>query len=434
MSFNRRNFLSKLGTLAGTVTAGSLLTPALANNLERAFESVAHLSLDECASNEEFWYQIKMAYTVSPSLLNLNNGGVSPQPKVVQDAVERYNKLSNESPSYYMWRVLDRGRDAIRVKLADLAGCSPEEIAINRNSSEALETVIFGLRLKAGDEVILSKQDYPNMINAWKQRAHREGIVLKWLNFDYPIEDKAAIVDTFKNAFTPKTKILHLTHMINWCGQLLPAKEIIQEAHDQGIEVLLDAAHTFAHIDYNIPDLGCDYFGTSLHKWLCAPFGSGMLYVKKEKIKNLYPLFGAPDPEEDNIRKFENLGTRSGAIEQAIGQAVDFHHLIGAERKQKRLFHLKNYWTEKLADLPQIKIHTPKSDAFSGAICLCSIDGMESVDVANILQSKYHIHVVGINWENLHGIRVTPNVYTVTKDLDRFVEAMREIVLAEAKK
>jgi selenocysteine lyase/cysteine desulfurase len=431
MSFNRRIFLSKLGTLAGTVTTGSLLTPAIANNLEKAFESVAHLSLDECASNEEFWYQIKMAYTVSPALLNLNNGGVSPQPKVVQDAVERYNKLSNESPSYYMWRILDKGRDTVRAKLADLAGCSPEEIAINRNSSEALETVIFGLRLKAGDEVILTKQDYPNMINAWKQRAHRDGIVLKWLNFDYPIENTASIVETFKNAFSPKTKILHLTHMINWCGQLVPAKEIIQEAHNHGIEVLLDAAHTFAHIDYDIPDLGCDYFGTSLHKWLCAPFGSGMLYVKKEKIKNLYPLFGSPDPEEDNIRKFENLGTRSCAIEQAIGQAVDFHHLIGGERKQKRLFYLKNYWTEKLADLPQIKFHTPKSDGFSGAICLCSIDGMEPTKIANILQSKYNIHVVGINWENLYGIRVTPNVYTVTKDLDRFVEAMREIVLAE---
>lgn len=431
MSFSRRNFLNHLSTLAGTITAGSILTPALANNLEKAFDSVAHLTHDECAANEEFWYQIKMAYTVSSSLINLNNGGVSPQPKVVQDAVERYNKLCNEAPSYYMWRVLDKGRDTIRTKLADLAGCSPEEIAINRNSSEALETVIFGLRLQAGDEVILTKQDYPNMINAWKQREHRDGIVLKWLNFEFPSEDKTAIINTFKNAFSTKTKVLHLTHMINWCGQLLPAKEIIAEAHRQGIEVLLDAAHTFAHIDYNIPDLGCDYFGTSLHKWLCAPFGSGMLYVKKEKIKNLYPLFGSADPEEDNIRKFENLGTRSGAIEQAIGQAVDFHHLIGGERKQKRLFYLKNYWTEKLADLPQIKIHTPKSEEFSCAICLCSIEGLDHYNLAKQLESKYRIHVVQIVWENLQGIRVTPNVYTVTKDLDRFVNAMREIALSQ---
>ena len=434
MTFNRRNFLSQLGTLAGTLTTSALLTPALASNLENAFERVAHLSLDECTTDEEFWYQIKMAYTVSASLTNLNNGGVCPQPKVVQDAVERYNRLANETPSYYMWRVLDKGKDAIRAKLADLAGCSPEEIAINRNSSEALETVIFGLRLQAGDEVILTKQDYPNMINAWKQRAHREGIVLKWLDFDLPTEDKAMIINTFKNAFSAKTRIVHLTHMINWCGQLMPAKEIIQEAHNHGVEVLLDAAHSFAHFDYKIPDLGCDYFGTSLHKWLCAPFGSGMLYVKKEKIKNLYPLFAAPEPEDDDIRKFENLGTRSGAIEQAIGQAVDFHHLIGSERKQKRLYYLKNYWTEKLTDLPQVKIHTPKSAEFSGAICLCSIDGIEPGELAKTLLQQYQIHVVAINWENLHGIRVTPNVYTVTKDLDRFVQAIREVVLTRVKK
>ncbi len=434
MSFNRRNFLSKLGTLAGTVTAGSLITPTFASNLKNAFHQVEYLNLDDCASNEEFWYQIKMAYTVSSALLNLNNGGVSPQPKVVQDAVERYNQFANESPSYYMWRHLDKGKEAIRSKLADLAGCSPEEIAINRNSSEALETVIFGLPLKAGDEVILCKQDYPNMINAWKQREHRDGITLKWLNFEFPIEDTTTIVNTFKSAFSAKTKLVHLTHMINWCGQLMPAKEIIQAAHNHNIEVLLDAAHTFAHINYNIPDLACDYLGTSLHKWLCAPFGSGMLYVKKSKIKKLYPLFAAPVLEDTDIRKFEHLGTRSGAIEHAIGNAVDFHQLIGSERKQKRLFYLKNYWTEQLADIPEVKFHTPKSEALSGAICLCSIDGIPSIKLAHILHQKYHIHVVAINWENLHGIRVTPNVYTVTKDLDRFIWAMRKIVSEEIKK
>lgn len=427
MAFNRRSFLSKLSTVAGTVTAGSLLNPTLANNLEKAFEEIETLSIDESATHEEFWYQIKMAYTVSPTHLNLNNGGVSPQPKVVQDAVERFNKFSNEAPSFYMWRTLDKGRDIIRAKLADLAGCSPEEIAINRNTTEALETVIFGLRLKAGDEVVLSKQDYPNMINAWKQREHRDGIVLKWINHKLPSEDKTSLINIYKNAFSSKTKIVHLTHMINWSGQLLPAKEIIQEAHKQGIEVILDAAHTFAHINYNIPDLGCDYFGTSLHKWLCAPFGSGMLYVKKDKIKNLYPLFAAPELETEDIKKFEHLGTRSIAIEKAIGQAIDFHLMIGPERKQKRLFYLKKYWTEKLADLPNIKFHTPKSEEFSGAISLCSIDGFDNKELANLLDKKYRIHVVGIDWENIHGIRVTPNVYTVTKDLDRLVVALREI-------
>ena len=421
-------FCKKWGVLASTYTAGTLLTPILASNLQKAFDSVTHLSLDECARDEDFWHQIKMAYTVSSTLLNLNNGGVSPSPKVVQDAVVRYNQLSNETPSYYMWRILDKGRNTIREKLARIGGCSPEEVAINRNSSEALETVIFGLQLKPGDEVVLTKQDYPNMINAWKQREHRDGIVLKWLNLELPTEDTLQIVKQFEDAFTTKTKIVHVTHMINWCGQLLPAKEIAKAAHKRGIEVVLDAAHTFAHINYNIPDLGCDYFGTSLHKWLCAPFGSGMLYVKKEKIKNLYPLFAAPELESDDIRKFEHLGTRSFAIEQAIGQAADFHQMIGAERKQKRLFYLKNYWTEKLKDFPQFKVHTPKSAALSGAICLCSVDGIDSRELARRLDREYNIHVTTINWENLNGIRVTPNVYTLTSDLDRMVKAIREII------
>ena len=428
MEFNRRNFIQKFSGVAGSFALGSLLSPALANSIQEALDKVKHLSPDDIAVDEEFWYQIKMAYTVSPTVLNLNNGGVSPQPKVVQNAVERYNQLSNEAPSYYMWRILDLGREPLRAKLAELAGCSKEEIAINRNSSEALETIIFGLKLKAGDEVVLTKQDYPNMINAWKQREKRDGIVLKWISFDFPVEDKNLIVKKFEEAFTEKTKIAHVTHMINWCGQLQPAKEIAQAAHKRGIEVVLDAAHTFAHIDYKIPDLECDYFGTSLHKWLCAPFGSGMLWVKKDKIKNLYPLFAAPDPDVEDIRKFEHLGTRSFAIEQAIGQAVDFHNMIGSARKQKRLHYLKNYWAEKVKELPGVSFQTSLLPEFSGAICMFSIEGKTPQEIGQTLMRTYKIHTVPITWENISGVRVTPNVYTVTKDLDRLVAAIKKMV------
>lgn len=392
-----------------------------------ALEQAEGESVEEITTDETFWYQIQQAYTVSPNVTNLNNGGVSPSPKVVQEAVERYNRLSNEAPSYYMWRILDQGREPLRAKLAELAGCSPEEIAVNRNSSEALETVIFGLRLKAGDEVVLTKQDYPNMINAWKQRAHRDGIVLKWLSFDFPIEDDDQIVRAFAEAFTDRTKVVQVTHMINWSGQLLPAKKIAQEAHKRGIEVLLDAAHTFAHIDYNIPDLDCDYFGTSLHKWLCAPFGSGLLYVKKDKIRNLYPLFGAGDPESEDIRKFENLGTRSFAIEQAIGQAVNFHHMIGSQRKEKRLHYLKNYWAERVSKLPGVHIHTSLKPEFACAIALVSVDGLSPGAVSEFLFDKYKIHTVPIEWENIKGVRITPNVYTTTRDLDRLVSAFENL-------
>ena len=414
--------------LTGSVAA----TPFIHSSQGRAFLSALEerngLSGAELAGDETFWYQVKNAYTVSPSVMNLNNGGVCPQPRVVQEAVERYNQLSNEAPSYYMWRVLDAGRGPLPARLAELAGCSPEELAIDRNSSEALETVIFGLQLRAGDEVVLTRQDYPNMINAWKQREKRDGIVLKWLSFDFPVEDKKTIVDAFTAAFSPKTRVVHITHMINWIGQILPARDIAIEAHKRGIEVLVDAAHTFAHLDYKIPDLECDYLGSSLHKWLCAPFGSGLLYVKKEKIGDLYPLLAAPDPLSDDIRKFEHLGTRSFAIEQAIGQALDFHLMIGPERKEKRLHYLKNYWVGKVRQLPGVEVRTSLDPEFACAIALLTIEGKEPAEIADFLFREHKIHTVAINWENIHGVRITPNVYTTSRDLDRLVAAIRELV------
>lgn len=425
----RRKFLRKFTEFSTAFAVSPFLQSSRGDQLLAAFQRTESSSLAANTTDEDFWYQIQQAYTVSPNIINLNNGGVCPQPKVVQEAVEHYNRLSNEAPSYYMWRVLDSGREPLRRKLADILGAAPDEIAINRNSSEGLETIIFGLRLKAGDEVVLTRQDYPNMINAYKQREHRDGIKLKWLSFDFPIEDEQEIVDTFVNAFTDKTKIVHLTHMINWNGQILPVKKIAQAAHARGIEVVVDSAHTFAHLDYTIADLECDYWATSLHKWLCAPFGSGLLYVKKEKIANLYPLFAAPDPETDDIRKFEHLGTRSFAIEQAIGHAVNFYHMIGGERKQARLHYLKNYWAEQVREFPGISVGTSLHPDWACAIGLLQIEGHDPVDVAGWLFRNYKIHSVGIKWENINGVRITPNVYTTTKDLDVLVDAVKHYPL-----
>lgn len=423
----RRNFLLSLTGF----TASSILAPfyqtVQGRSLLGAIEESAHLSAFSVAKDETFWYQIRQAYTVSPAIINLNNGGVSPQPKVVQDGVERYNQLSNETPSYFMWRVLDNGREPIRRQLAALSGCSSDEIAIQRNSSEALETIIFGLRLKKGDEVVLTKQDYPNMINAWKQRAHRDGIVLKWLDFDFPMDDNAAIIQRFSEAFTEKTKVVHLTHVINWMGQVLPVAAIAEIAHQKGMEVLVDGAHSFAQLNFKIPDLKCDYFGTSLHKWLCAPFGSGMLYVKKDKIKSLYPLFGSPDPESEDIRKFEHLGTRSFAIEQAIGQAILFHEMIGIERKEERLKFLRNYWVNQVKDLPRVRIGSPSQAENTCAIALLSIDGYTPREIHDILFRDYKIHTTAIVWENISGVRLTPNVYTLLSELDVLVSAIKKI-------
>lgn len=422
----RRSLLQGLGLLS----SGIVFHPsATLRNLERNYlESLETLDIFKNSEDpEDFWRAIRNAYSCSASIINLNNGGVSPQPRVVQEAVEYYNRMCNEIPSYYMWRILDQGREPLREKLALVAGCSPEEIAVNRNSSEALETIIFGLRLSKGDEVVLSKQDYPNMINAWKQRELRDGIKLVWVNLELPSEDDAYITETYTKAFTAKTKIVHITHMINWNGQLLPARRIADAAHQKGIEVVLDAAHSFAHIPYALPDLNVDYAGVSLHKWMSAPFGSGLLYVKKEKISRLYPLLAAADAESGDIRKFENLGTRSFAIEQGISHAVDFYHRIGAERKFKRLYELQNYWTSRVEDHPKIKINHPKHNSHSGALGNVSIEGMNSEDVSAKLFDQYKIHTVAINWENIHGVRITPNVYTTKEELDKLIKGLLKI-------
>jgi selenocysteine lyase/cysteine desulfurase len=423
----RRAFLQKMGVLAGAFSANSLFNQLHAANFESAQAAVKNLSADAVAADEDYWSVIQQAYTVNSNFVNLNNGGVSPSPRVVQEAVERYNQLTNQGPSYYMWRILDQGREPLRYKLAEMAGCSTEEIAINRNATEALNTVIFGLDLKVGDEVIGTKQDYPNMIQAWKQREMREGIVYKQLNFQFPIESDAEIVKAFENAITPKTKIIHITHIINWIGQILPARKIADMAKSHGIEVIVDGAHSFGLLDYQIPDLNCDYFGTSLHKFLSAPIGSGMLWIKKEKIGKIWPLLCNGDPKGTDIRKFETLGTRSFPIEQGIGEAVNFQMAIGGKRKEDRIRYLKNYWAKKVAEVPKVKIHTSFKPEYACAICGVSIDGMTPGELDSALFNTYKIHTVGIVWENISCVRITPHVYTRIQDLDKLVKAITEL-------
>lgn len=426
---NRRKFLQRAGVFSAATFLSTLAQPAWSRNLESALKNAEGMAPDELATEEDFWYYIQQSFTVSPSLINLNNGGVSPAPKTVQDAMKRYYDLSNEAPSFYMWRELDRGREPLRMNLAKLAGCSAEEIAMNRNSSEGLETIIFGLQLKPGDEVVAAKQDYPNMINAYKQREQREGIKMVWINLELPSEDENYLVQQYVKAFTAKTKVVHITHIINWNGQILPVRKIADEAHKRGIEVVVDGAHSFMHFDFKIPDLGCDYFASSLHKWLYAPIGTGMLYVKKDKIKNLYPLFATSEnPLKDDIRKFEALGTRPFFIEQAIGKAIEFHEMIGSERKEKRLHYLKNYWMDKVKDIPGVKLNTSFHPKWGCAIGNIGIEGRKPGDLDSFLLEKYRVHTVGINWENIVGVRVTPNVYTTTKNLDVLVEGIKEFV------
>ena len=423
---SRRSFLNKAAMLASSSLIPSLKVFSKEELLNLAVYK-PEISALELATDEDYWWQIQQAYTVSPQIINLNNGGVSPSPMVVQNAVDRYNKLANEAPSYYMWRIMDQGREPLRENLAKYAGVSPEEIAINRNATEAIDTVIMGLPLERGDEIVMTRYDYPNMLHAWRQRELRDGLKINYVELDLPAEDADLIVEKYVEQMTPRTKIVHITHIMNWNGQVIPAKRIADEAHMRGIEVLIDGAHSFAHLEYKIPDLGGDYFGTSLHKWLSAPIGSGMLWMKKEKISKIFPLIPNDKPNSDNIRKFENLGTRPFMIEQAIGQALNFQLAIGNARKEARLRFLKDYWAKEASKMAKIKMNTSLKPEFSGALAHFSVEGLEAGKMEGELFAKFKIHTSPTKWEKLDGVRVTPHVYTSLRDLDRLLEGVNHL-------
>lgn len=416
---DRRSFIRQSAAMLGAF--------ALHQNIAQAFPGVkpAAPQLLTDTNDEDFWRQIRLAYAASPNIINLNNGGVSPSPRATMDAIDYYNRMCCEAPSYYMWRILDQDREPLRENLATLAGVSADEIAINRNATEALNSIIFGLSLKAGDEVVLSKYDYPNMINAWKQREKRDGIKLVWVDLELPSTDEDYLTQAYTEKFTERTRLVHITHIINWNGQILPARRIADIAHKQGVEVLVDAAHSFAVLDYKIPDLGCDYWGTSLHKFLCGPLGTGMMWIRKEKIAGIWPLLSNNEPNGADIRKFESLGTRSFPIEMGIGYSLDLHNLIGSKRKQERLHYLKNYWMSQVKEVPGIKFYTSPNPKWSCAIGNFGFEGKKPVEIADQLFNKHKIHTVAIEWEKISGVRVTPNVYTTLDELDKLVKAIR---------
>ncbi len=427
---SRRNFIRNAAlTSAAGISLPSFLQKAKAEQVIGQLKNFNHATVTDAVMDEDYWHTIRLAYSVSPSIINLNNGGVSPSPIIVQDMLDKYNRMACETPTYYMWRVMDMGREPLRENLASLAGVSPEEVAINRNASEALETIIFGLNLQAGDEVVLCKQDYPNMMHAWSQREKRDGIKLVWIDHILPVENDEYFTKIYADAITAKTKVVHLTHCINWCGQFIPVRKIADavRAKNAAVEIVCDSAHSFCHIDFKIPDLGVDYWGTALHKWLCAPIGSGMLWVKKEKIKTLWPLFANDKPDSEDIRKFESLGTRSFPIEQSIGYAIEFHNAIGIQKKEARLRYLKNYWYDKVKDIPKVKLYTSQKPEYGCGIGTFYIEGMELKDIDATLFNKYKIHTVNIEYEHFKHVRVTPNVYTQLYELDKFVKAITEM-------
>ena len=422
----RRRFLGALGAGLGAATT-TLFDPATTTRLEAATRAVAARAPEDVASDESYWRDVQQAFSISRSLIDLNNGYTCPSPRVVTESLIDYIWQQEEAPSYYLRYLLPPRRETVRQSLARLFGCDAEEIAIVRNTSEAMEILLFGLDLKSGDEVITTTQDYGRMRTTLEQRRRREGIDIKYFSIPTPASSMDDLVEQFRDAITPRTRMILMSHQINLTGQILPVKRICDLAREHGIEVMVDGAHSFAQFAFTRDEIGCDYFGTSLHKWLYAPKGTGMLYVRRDKIEKIWPLMAAPDRMNDDIRKFEETGTQSLAPILATGEAVAFHRAIGPDRKEARLRYLKDHWAKKLMEVPNIRLHTSLDPEMSCAIGNVEIVGIEPDALERYLWDEHHIVVASINHEEYRGLRITPNLYTTLDELDYFVEVFEHV-------
>jgi len=425
--YSRKQFLNRLGAVGGLAVTGGFLTPGRSVAVARELKNHPGTP-EELAGDEDFWFEVQRAFTVDRSLINLNNGGVCPAPRIVQDAMKGHLDFSNEAPAYTMWRILEPQKEQVRKQLAGLFGCNPEEVAITRNASEGLQICQFGFDLEPGDEVLTTSQDYPRMINTFKQRERREGIRLRQFDIPVPAEDDDEIVRLFEEQITDRTRLILMCHMINLTGQILPVKKVVRMARKKGIPVIVDGAHTFAHFDFDHSDLDCDYYATSLHKWLLAPIGTGMLYVKKERIPDLWPLMAAPEDRKDDIRKFEEIGTHPAANFIAVSEAAAFQEGIGPARKGARLKYLTDYWVDQLIENDRVVLHTSRDPKYACGIANVEIRGIDSGKLGSYLWRQHRILTTSIKHHQFEGVRVTPNVYTTLGELDRFVGVMRGVI------
>ena len=425
--FDRRKFLSSVGKGFGMMTLASATVASLFENLQGAVRKIEHLSPEKVAADEDFWAIIQQSFSVTRGIINLNNGGVSPSPRIVTEAFVRYTWQQEDATAYTMWQILEPQSETIRTGLAEIFGCDPEEIAITRNASESLEILLMGMDFKSGDEILTTTQDYPRMLTTLKQRELREGLKLNLIKVPIAPKDVNDLATPFERAITPRTKLILMSHQINLTGQIMPVRKVCEMARARGIETIVDGAHAFAQFDFKRDDLQCDYYGTSLHKWLYAPKGTGMLYVRKAKIPRVWALMASEDKNKNDIRKYEEIGTHSAAMRLAIGEAILFHNAIGGKRKEARLRYLSRYWMNKLRQVPKVGFNTSFDDRQSCAIGNFKIEGIDPVQIGGYLMSKHKIFTTPIVHDEFTGIRITPNVYTTLWELDRFCEIVENI-------
>ncbi len=411
---NKREFLRT----AGSAGLGLLISP-------RLWAHYAEMPVERLAEEEAFWASIRAKYRLKPDYINLESGYYSLQAQPVLEAFIAKVREVNYEASYYLRTKQVPDKAATRDKLAAMAGCAPEELCITRNTTESLDTVIAGYDWKPGDEAVMCEQDYGHILAMFRLQARRFGMVNKVVSLPIDPASDDEIVQLYASAVTPRTRLMMVPHIVNITGQILPVRKIVDMAHAKGVDVMVDGAHAFAHFDYTIPDLGCEYYGASLHKWLGSPLGSGILYVRRDKIPTLWPIFGDWRMTQDaDIIKLNHTGTHPVHTDLAISSAIAFHNAIGTRRKEARLRYLQNYWSSKVRAMPNVVMYTPRDPSRSCAIANVGIKGMDPLELAKSLLEKDRIFTVGYDQAGVHGIRVTPHVFTQPKELDTFVAAI----------
>jgi len=417
---NKRSFL-KNATMTGIgATLGMDALAAL-------FETKLGVTGDALASDEKFWKEIRKQYLLKPDYINLENGYYNFIPQPLLEKFIGHVREVNYQGAYYMRNNAVENKERVTAKLAALVGCEADQVAITRNTTESLDIVIAGKHWEKGDETIMAEQDYGSIIEMLKHVGDRYGVVNKMVSVPNHPKSDEEIVTLYENAITSKTKLILVSHMINVTGQILPIRKICDMAHAKGVEVCVDGAHAVAHFKFNIPDLNCDYYGASLHKWLSTPLGAGLLFVKKEKMPSIHPLIVGWEKDPYNMLRISHTGTHPSHTDLTIEDSIDYYNMIGAERKESRLRFIQEYWTSKVRTVPRIIINTPVESHRACGIANVGIEGIRPGDLAKRLLDEHRVYTVAIDGANVHGCRITPNVYTTTEELDQFVVALKKL-------
>jgi selenocysteine lyase/cysteine desulfurase len=414
---DKRTFIKN----SGLVGLGAILS---IDSFADLMQSVSSVPSSDLAKEEDFWLKIRKGYRLNPDMINFENGYYNFLPEQTLEKLISHIRDINYQASYYMRTDQFRKKADIAAKLAELAGCHADEVVITRNTTESLDTIIGGLDWKPGDEAVMAEQDYPAMLSMFKQVAKRHGVVNKIVSVPNNPTSDDEVVNLYANSITPQTKLLMVCHMINLTGQILPVRKICDMAHTKGVQVMVDGAHAFGHFKFTIPDLGCDYYGSSLHKWLSVPLGAGLLWVKKENISKVWPLMAPYDMSPDDIKRLNHIGTHPVYTDLTIEDSIEYYKMLGAERKEARLRYIQNYWTDKVRSMPHVMLNTPDDPARSCAIANVGVKSLKPGELGDLLWKKYKIYCAPIDGANVHGCRITPNVYTTTKELDIFVDAL----------